>query len=133
MPALEFLPCLDNDEMAATCRSDLDLSRGLAEELGKTAVETAQQGQYQTGSGKVIQIKQRVEFALQRRLSILPDARLPEALAPAFSVTRCQVMNSTTLQAARQMSEPNPLALNFANEIEPGGGFLWANLGRSVF
>jgi uncharacterized protein (TIGR02452 family) len=125
MPALEFIPCLDNDEMAAACRRDLDLSRGLATELGKTALEISDKGEYQTENGRVVRIAEQVARSLQQRVSIPPNAKLPEAQAPDFSVTRCQVINTTTLRAARQMSESNPLALNFANGIEPGGGFLW--------
>lgn len=41
-------------------------------------------------------------------------------------VTRIQVSNQTTFQAARHLLRKglNPLALNFANGIQPGGGFL---------
>ena len=35
---IKTLPCLDSDEMAVACRKDLDVSRGVDAELGRSAV-----------------------------------------------------------------------------------------------
>ena len=60
-------------------------------------------------------------------LSLPATAKLP---APSFGqlsqLTRVRVANQTTLVAARLLHQTGrrPLALNFANGIQPGGGFL---------
>jgi uncharacterized protein (TIGR02452 family) len=43
-----------------------------------------------------------------------------------FEVTRVQVANETTFAAAQRLTDSGlrPLALNFANGVQPGGGFL---------
>lgn len=125
--SMKFLPFLDNEELAATCKRDLDVRRDFATELGRTAVDAAEKGHYLTVSGRTVEWGDQVGAAVQRRVSIPPEARLPEAPPPTFSVTCCQVSNATTLGAARRMVEAGrkPLALNFANGVEPGGGFLW--------
>ena len=127
MSKLEFLPCLDDEELAAACKRDLDVRRDFAIELGRMAVDASEKGNYLTVSGRTVEWGDQVGVAMQRRVSIPPAALLPEAPPPAFSVTRCQVSNATTLGAARRMVEAGmkPLALNFANGAEPGGGFLW--------
>jgi hypothetical protein len=59
-------------------------------------------------------------------MSIDLDATLPSNERIAFTATRVQVTNETTLGASRRLIECGlrPLALNFANGIHPGGGFL---------
>jgi uncharacterized protein (TIGR02452 family) len=51
---------------------------------------------------------------------------LPSYERRAFTETTVQVTNETTLGAARRLVAQGlgPLALNFADGIEPGGGFL---------
>jgi len=51
---------------------------------------------------------------------------LPERPLAAVTETRVQVTNETTLGASWRFSQQGlkPLALNFANGIHPGGGFL---------
>jgi uncharacterized protein (TIGR02452 family) len=50
----------------------------------------------------------------------------PAAARPQPGVTRVQVANETTLVAARRLQAAGQrvLALNFANGVQPGGGFL---------
>jgi uncharacterized protein (TIGR02452 family) len=57
---------------------------------------------------------------------IRPDLPLPLHQRALFAETRVQVTNETTLGASRRLVESGlrPLALNFANGIHPGGGFL---------
>ncbi|HEX5438958.1 MAG TPA: TIGR02452 family protein [Gemmatimonadaceae bacterium] len=64
--------------------------------------------------------------ACAARKTIHPDAILPDNERMVFAETRVQVTNQTTLGASRCLVERGlrPLALNFANGIHPGGGFL---------
>jgi uncharacterized protein (TIGR02452 family) len=64
--------------------------------------------------------------AREAKISIPPNAPLPQPGSIEFSETRVQVTNETTLSASRQYVKAGlePLALNFANGIKPGGGFL---------
>ena len=68
-----------------------------------------------------------VQAACAAKLSIRPDATLPIHERIAFTETKVQVANETTLGASRRLVARGlrPLALNFANGIQPGGGFLF--------
>ena len=123
---LELLPCLDSGELATHCRQQLAIPRHVAAELGRSAVQAVQEGTYQADSGKTVDWRDQVEAACAARCSIPPDGNLPCPEAKRIPVTRVQVTNETTLSAARRLVETGmrPLALNFANGIHPGGGFL---------
>jgi uncharacterized protein (TIGR02452 family) len=60
------------------------------------------------------------------KVSIAPHAALTLPQQVAFPETRLQVSNETTFGAAFRLVESGlkPLALNFANGVRPGGGFL---------
>jgi len=49
-----MLPCLDSDERAIACREDLDVSRGVAAGLGRSAVTAAERGYYFYGDDRRI-------------------------------------------------------------------------------
>ncbi len=125
-PHFTFLPCLDSPGMAETCRRELDISRFRASELGRSALEAAEQGYYVTETGKKVDWSAVVNAAIAAKKSIPPESNLPEPACDLFQETRVQVTNETTLMAARRLVEAGlkPLALNFANGIHPGGGFL---------
>lgn len=120
------LPCLDSDGLAEECRRDLDIPRGMAADLGRTAVDLSNAGEYFTTTGARVDFGELVRTAQEARKSLPPDAVLPEVPTPLFESTQVQVMNRTSLQASREMvsAGKRPLALNFANGISPGGGFL---------
>jgi uncharacterized protein (TIGR02452 family) len=122
---LQVLPCLDSDAMADDRRRELDLSRERARDLGLAAVRAAERGWYDHGSTRVDWSAQ-VAAARAATLSIPPDAHLPTPPCPHFATTIAQVANETTLGAARRLVDQGlrVLALNFANGIHPGGGFL---------
>ncbi|HXE80840.1 MAG TPA: TIGR02452 family protein [Vicinamibacterales bacterium] len=126
MSRLLVLPCLDSDEMAASRRRELDIPRDVAAELGRSAVKAAEDGFYVTRDGRTIDWRDAVEAARKAKRSIPPDAVLPRPAPRAFPETRVQVTNETTLGAARRLANAGhrPLALNFANGLQPGGGFL---------
>lgn len=123
---LKVLPCLDSDEMAAARRRELFIPRDVAAALGRSAVEAAERGYYTCGDGRKVVWDRYVQAARAAKVSIPPDASFPARQFRSFPETRVQVTNETTLVAARRFVEGGlkPVALNFANGIAPGGGFL---------
>lgn len=126
MPKLHLLPCLDSMTMAASRRQELDIPRDVAAALGQSAVAAARQGYYVTEAGRRVDWRDAVAAACAAKVSIAPHAALPHQEHVAFPETRLQVSNETTLGAAFRLVESGlrPLALNFANGVHPGGGFL---------
>jgi len=123
---LECLSCLDSTEMSELRRHELDMPRHLAADLGRSAVEAAERGFYVLADGSMVSWSHLVSRAKSAKVSIPPGAAL-EARAPgSIRRTRVQVTNETTLGASRRLVEAGlrPLALNFANGLHPGGGFL---------
>ncbi len=123
---LILLPCLDSEKMSSDRKRELDISRDAASRLGKTALEVTLQGYYYLGEGIKVDIGPYVEAARRAKVSIPPNASLPKGNGTPFPETRVQVTNETTLGAARRLIDQGlrVLALNFANGIHPGGGFL---------
>jgi uncharacterized protein (TIGR02452 family) len=120
------LPCLDSMVHAERCRGDLALSRERATQLGQSALESIERGVYVDRAGRPVDWSVAVAAAVAAKRSLPPDAVLPSAPVPSRPQTRVQVVNETTLVAAERLTETGErvLALNFANGIEPGGGFL---------
>ena len=123
---LNILPCLDSPEMSESCRQELDIPRSTSAVLGRSAVEAASVGYYLNRTGEKVDLSSEVHTACTCKRSIAPDSPLPTAERIPLDETRLQVANETTLQASRRLVENGlrPLALNFANGIHPGGGFL---------
>ena len=112
--------------MASSRWQELNIPRGVAAALGRSAVEAAREGIYVTESGQEVVWRDAVQAACAAKLSIAPDTKLPSIDRITFPETRVQVTNETTLGALLRLVERGlrPLALNFANGINPGGGFL---------
>jgi len=125
MGELVVLSCLDSPEMALERQRELDIDSQVAAELGITAVIAARKGHYQNKEGETIDWHEAVQAACAGKRSIPPDAVLPTSEPRRFPETRVQVTNETTLGAAQRLTVEGkePLALNFANGIHPGGGF----------
>jgi uncharacterized protein (TIGR02452 family) len=123
---LTVLPCLDSNGMAAARRRDLRLPRRFAAELGRSAVEAIRSGRYRRENGREVVWQAMLEAAAQLKLSIAPDRSLPPLDGVYFPEMLAQVTNETTLGAARRLTDRGlrPLALNFANGVCPGGGFI---------
>lgn len=123
---LVFLPCADSDEAAEACRRSLDLPRHRASALGHSAVAACTAGFYTNGEGQRVELREAIDRANAGKRSIAPDDALPESTPADFPQTEVQVRNETTLQAARLLVDEGyrPAALNFANGVHPGGGFL---------
>jgi uncharacterized protein (TIGR02452 family) len=110
----------------------LDISREPATLLGQSAVAAATAGVYENFAGVEVDFRAAVQAACAAKVSIPPDAPLPAGAVAASSVTEIQVANQTTLGAARRLVAEGrrPLALNFANGVTPGGGFLRGTRGQ---
>ena len=126
MSTLVILPCLDSPQIAGRRKTELDIPRNEAAALGRSAVKAAHDGFYVTRDGQKVGWRDAVQAARAAKQSISPDATLPVHKEKWFSETRIQVTNETTLGASRRLVERGlrPLALNFANGVVPGGGFL---------
>jgi len=126
MSKVHFLPCIDSAAIAACRKKELDIPRTLAAALGQSAVEAASQGYYVTEAGRRVDWRDAVQAACAAKVSLPPDMTLSHPYRVEFPETRVQVTNETTLGAAFRLVERGlkPLALNFANGIHPGGGFL---------
>ena len=105
MSKLHILPCLDSAEMAAARRQELSIPRDVAAALGRSAVAAARNGFYVTKAGGEVDWRDAVQAACAARRSIAPDAALPTVEHSAFSETRVQVTNETTLGASRRLVE----------------------------
>lgn len=123
---LALLPFRDSKEMARARRQELELPPFEAAELGRTAVTAAEEGSYVSESGMEVDWSNQVRSARDAKESIPPDAALPSPPGRTLDETRIQVANETTLGASRRLVDQGlaPLALNFANGVNPGGGFL---------
>ena len=123
---LKILPPLDTDKMAVQRYEELRIPRSRAAELGRTAVEATVRGYYNSPKGEEVDWSDDVKAAIQAKVSIPPNVSLAVVEPHQFPETLIQVTNETTLGASRRLFENglDPLALNFANGVHPGGGFL---------
>jgi uncharacterized protein (TIGR02452 family) len=112
--------------MSTSRRQELDIPRNVAAALGSSTVAAAVEGQCVFGDGKKVDWSRYVQAANFAKVSIPPGVSLPSRECIPFPETRIQVTNETTLGASMRLvkSGLEPLALNFANGIHPGGGFL---------
>ncbi len=112
--------------MSRTRQQELNIPQAVAAELGTSAAEAARTGSYLNRQRARIDWSREVRAACSAKASIPPDVQLPSHEDVLFPETRIQVTNETTLGASRRLaeSELHPLALNFANGVNPGGGFL---------
>lgn len=126
MPQITFLPCLDSEKHARTVRAHLDIARDEAVRLGSTAVQCIENGFYLDQKGSRVDWSAAVSKARISKISIPPEQDLPAMPEHHFEETRVQISNETTLSAAWKLAQAGmaPLALNLANGVEPGGGFL---------
>jgi uncharacterized protein (TIGR02452 family) len=101
------------------------INRDRAAELGRETVGILEAGFYRTAAGKIIEIRDLVQRAVQGTCSYPPDVQL-SLIPPAAKETCFEVDNQTTLWTARHLVEKGhrPVALNFASANHPGGGFL---------
>jgi uncharacterized protein (TIGR02452 family) len=101
------------------------MKRSEAGTLGRETVRILDAGCYTNPAGEVVEIADMVEQSVAETCSYPPDVSLP-GVPLGDKPTRFEVMNKTTLTAARQLVREGhrPAALNFASAKHPGGGFL---------
>lgn len=116
----------DSPELAAARRRELDIDRVAAAALGASAVRAATDGCYLLPDGTRVDWSAAVAAAIAASVSIPPDLRLPASPPRTYDVTAVTVANETTLGAAHRLLQQGlrPAALNMANGVHPGGGFL---------
>jgi len=126
MNSIIFLPTKDSSDISELRKKELNISRSYARELGKTALEAINSGIYENSSGDEVLWGEQIHHCRESKKSISPDVKLKRKENSPFEKTFIQVCNETTLQASLRLVEKGmrPLALNFANGIKPGGGFL---------
>jgi uncharacterized protein (TIGR02452 family) len=127
MKLINCVECLDSEELAHEHRDSLCPDRSRAVELGRSAIRAVRNGYYRLPDGTRIDWSDAVADCKASVLSLPEAAKLPAPRSgQPCQVTRVQVANQTTLVAARllHLAGQRPLALNFANGIQPGGGFL---------
>ena len=114
-----------SSEHARVRREELRSPRDVAEELGRSTVDAIRTGGYEH-EGRTVDWSDAVARAVESKRSLPPDAPLPDPPDRAERDLLVEVTNEATLGAARRLVDggERPLALNFANGIEPGGGFL---------
>ena len=126
---LRCAPPIDSAELAQQNRRVLEIRYELAQSLGRSALEAIDNGKYLADAG-MVDWSAEIRAAEKGKVSIRPNDRLPEqdqgASGHDAKVTSVVIANQTTLSAARELVQEGqrPLALNFANGVEPGGGFL---------
>jgi uncharacterized protein (TIGR02452 family) len=126
MSKLHVLACLDSERMAEARQQELQIPGDVAAGLGQSAVKAAQEGFYLTRAGQVIVWRDAVQTARATKQSIAVNTLLATNERGAFEETTVQVTNETTLGASLRLVKRGlrPIALNFANGFQPGGGFL---------
>ncbi|QVL48298.1 MAG: TIGR02452 family protein [Thiocapsa sp.] len=131
-PRLQVLPAVDSREHAETSAHLRAIPRQQTAAWGKATVTALGTGLYTDAAGRAVDWRFAIQTAVAAKRSLPPDAPLPGSLSPVYPTTRIQVANETSLAAARRLSEQGQrvLALNFANGIEPGGGFLQGHRGQ---
>ncbi|WP_246156200.1 TIGR02452 family protein [Thiohalocapsa marina] len=123
---MSILPCQDSPAHAERCRAALALDPRHARMLGHSALAAIEQGGYRGPAGEQVDWDQAVRDAVCAKRSLPPAAVLPSVTWANHPTTEVQVVNETTLVAARRRVALGDavLALNFANGVYPGGGFL---------
>ena len=127
MNQLNIIECLDSEDLVLENRASLGLNPRDAALLGQGALKAIQEGFYTLEDGTRVDWGEAVKGCRSLARSFPPDAPLAAiSTCDLPAATRVQVVNQTTLVAAQRMHHPGRrlLALNFANGLQPGGGFL---------
>jgi uncharacterized protein (TIGR02452 family) len=104
-----------------------DLSRLAGNiQLANRALKVSRQKTYISPEGRRVDLQEMIERSLHGKVSIPPWRTLAEIPSDVHGDTEIDVVQETTLQAARRLYNGGemPMVLNFANGFQPGGGFL---------
>ncbi len=127
MTIINTLPVADSDALARENQSHLLIDRPTARELARVALRVLENGTYYTNN-QTVSIADALQKSVAGTVSIRPGDTLPAlpgGAMPADTLT-VSIANETSLSAAKRLVDAGkrPLVLNFANAVEPGGGFL---------
>ncbi len=113
------------DDVKDTLRRQLDINRYQATQLGEEAVRVIRIGYYHLVDGPRIELVEKIRNSVHDTVSYPPEKLLPQT-ARGNHNTQIKIQNCTTLTAVQMLMfrGSNPVALNFASAVEPGGGFL---------
>lgn len=116
-----------SDSAASARRRELDIPGKLAVQHARETMLALGQGRYRSAAGSQVDFAALQQRALSLRESIPAELPLaPPDTGACPGPLRVRIENATTLGAARALIGQGlrPLALNFANGLRPGGGFL---------
>lgn len=101
------------------------MNRSERASLAEQTLAILKTGRYTSPSGRVVDLLEHLRRAKDGTCSYPPEARVPVP-ASRDRRTRIEVVNASTLDAARRLAEAGHrvAALNFASAKNPGGGFL---------
>ncbi|MGA2225544.1 MAG: poly(ADP-ribose) glycohydrolase domain-containing protein, partial [Syntrophobacteraceae bacterium] len=83
--------------------SKIKISRELAAEYGRQAVQITESGEYLAPSGRVVNLSRLVKRSIDGRVSYPPDQPLQESSSGSYQ-TKITVENMTTLEAAFRLT-----------------------------
>jgi len=100
-------------------------SRNRAAAIARDTLDVLARGSYQNRAGATVPLSHLLDAARAGTVGYPPGDPLPN-FTPAHTTTAYEVVNDTTLEAARRLVAEGfrPVALNFASARHPGGGFL---------
>lgn len=94
--------------------------------LANRALKVSRHKMYISPDGHRVDLQEMIKHSQHGKVSIPPWRTLPEIPSDVHEDTKIEVVCETTLRAARRLYNEGemPMALNFANGFQPGGGFL---------
>ncbi|MGI9212379.1 MAG: TIGR02452 family protein [Methylococcaceae bacterium] len=122
-----YQPCIDSEKIGLQRRKQLNIPDETALEIALETWESIQTGFYLSSTTEQrVDWQSAVEAARLNKISIAPDAPLPERPTRRFEQTLVQIANESSLMAAHRLYKQGqkPLVLSFADGEEPGGYFL---------
>lgn len=120
-------PCMDSEKIGQQRRKQLNIRDETALNIALETWDAMETGYYvSSDTEQRVDWGSLVDAARLNKISVAPDAPLPERPTRRFEQTRVQITNESSLMAAHRLYKQGqkPLVLSFADGEEPGGYFL---------